>query len=347
MIYNLNADCGCNCFGCNGCCCACQTGATGATGATGSTGADGVQGLQGVQGIQGEKGDTGATGEQGIQGIQGIQGVQGEPGSVGTIDGSYPTYEDLVAAHPTGSAGNYYYVAPDLYIWDEDKGMWDNVGQIAGPQGIQGEQGVQGEQGATGATGSTGADGLQGEQGIQGEKGATGATGADGAQGEKGEKGDTGATGICDCSELQDRIDALEGRIVSLENQITNIIHSITPSAVRTVYSDEPALIGIGSSVIQTGSTYNYWGVDTLAAPTSLNNKQTYYIATTDQLPELKDYQGSPTITTMWIVTPNGNTYTQPVYFDETGVYFTPSSSLNNLPLGTSFKFTQALILAE
>jgi hypothetical protein len=97
--------------------------------------------------------------------------------------------------------------------------------------------------------------------------------------------------------------------------------------------------------VISTGDTYNYWGTETLAQQTSLNNGQKYYIGTVEQFPELANYQGSPTITTMWIQKPDGTTQTVPVYFDNTGIYFTPSSSINNLPVGTSFKFTQAMIL--
>jgi hypothetical protein len=42
-----------------------------------------------------------------------------------------------LAAHPTGVVGDAWYVNPDLYIWNEDTGTWDNVGRIAGPQGVQ------------------------------------------------------------------------------------------------------------------------------------------------------------------------------------------------------------------
>jgi hypothetical protein len=118
-----------------------------------------------------------------------------------------------------------------------------------------------------------------------------------------------------------------------------------TPSAVRTVYAADPVITDIGTSVIQTGNTYNYWGTGELDKQTSLANGQKHYIATAAQLPELADYKGDSTITTMWIQEPDGSTYTIPVYMDETGIYFTPTNSINNLPAGTSFKFTQSLIL--
>lgn len=104
-----------------------------------------------------------------------ISGRDGADGTSVTILGSYPTYAALVAAHPTGSMGDAYMVAGDLYVWDGSG--WDNVGTIQGPQGATGPQGPQGPQGATGATGA------QGPQGEQGEQGETGATGAQGPQG--------------------------------------------------------------------------------------------------------------------------------------------------------------------
>lgn len=113
-----------------------------------------------------------------------IIGTYGKDGTSVTIIGSYATLAELEAAHPTGSVGDAYLVAGDLYVWNGTQ--WEDVGQIQGPQGPQGERGPQG---ATGATGSTG------PQGIQGEKGDTGATGPRGPQGPQGIQGETGPTG--------------------------------------------------------------------------------------------------------------------------------------------------------
>lgn len=108
----------------------------------------------------------------------------GADGTSVTIVGSYNTYAELVAAHPTGNLGDGYMVAGDLYVWNGS--AWEDVGNIQGPQGPIGPQGPQGVKGDTGDTGATG---------PQGPKGDTGDTGATGAQGPKGDTGATGATG--------------------------------------------------------------------------------------------------------------------------------------------------------
>lgn len=113
-----------------------------------------------------------------------IIGTYGKDGTSVTILGSYSTLAELEAAHPTGSVGDAYMVAGDLYVWNGSD--WEDVGQIQGPQGPQGERGPQGATGATGATGP---------QGIQGEKGDTGATGPRGPQGPQGIQGATGPAG--------------------------------------------------------------------------------------------------------------------------------------------------------
>jgi hypothetical protein len=359
-----------------------ERGEQGIQGLQGIQGVQGIQGEQGEPGEQGEKGDTGARGATGHQGEQGIQGEQGEKGDkgaigptgatgekgeagqVGAIDGAYDSIEELIAAHPTGNIGDMYYIKPDLYVWDPVSSSWLNIGEIAGPmgptgptgatgvtgatgasgiqglQGLQGEQGEKGDTGATGATGSaghTGATGPQGSQGVQGEQGLQGLQGEQGPQGiqgERGEKGEQGATGECDCGYLEDRIAALE--------------QFIYYSGVTQVLSEDPALSDSGMAVIQSGYTYNFWGVGNLDHQQSLENGRDYYIATSDQYPELKKYQGEPTIGTVWIVNPAGDVVESlPVKFDSTGIYFTPDNSINNLPAGTSFKFTQTLILTD
>lgn len=147
----------------------------------------GPQGIQGIQGVKGDQGETGATGPQGIQGVQGPQGVAGKDGADGksfTILGMYATLQELLAAHPTGNAGEAYAVGTaasnTVYNWNTGKSIWEDLGPLRGPQGPQGEQGVpgpQGEQGVQGATGPQGIQGIQGEQGIQGPEGPQGPKG--------------------------------------------------------------------------------------------------------------------------------------------------------------------------
>lgn len=100
---------------------------------------------------------------------------------MGTIKASYDDLVDLEAAHPTGLAGDFYYINPNIFAWDEDKGEWVNIGQIAGPQGIQGERGLIGPTGPIGPSGLTGADGAKGDTGPTGPTGLDGDTGPTGS----------------------------------------------------------------------------------------------------------------------------------------------------------------------
>ena len=143
-------------------------GAQGERGATGSTGPQGPKGDKGDTGPQGPKGDTGETGPQGPQGQQGdtgAQGPQGEQGPAGqdgasyTVKGLYATLSTLQSAHPTGSAGDAWFVgtAEDnvVYQWDVDQAKWVNVGALKGPKGDTGAAGPQGETGPAGSDGQS------------------------------------------------------------------------------------------------------------------------------------------------------------------------------------------------
>jgi hypothetical protein len=121
-------------------------------------------------------------------------GLQGPQGTSINVIGSVETEEDL----PASANQNDAYIVQsngDLYIWDVVTELWDNVGQIVGPQGPEGAQGPQGETGATGATGPQGPQGIQGEVGPQGPIGETGAQGETGPQGPQGEQGVQGIQG--------------------------------------------------------------------------------------------------------------------------------------------------------
>ena len=65
-----------------------------------------------------------------------ISGAKGDTGTSVRILGSYNTYEELIAAHPTGSQGDGYLVAGYLYVWNGS--AWQNVGQIKGDKGDDG-----------------------------------------------------------------------------------------------------------------------------------------------------------------------------------------------------------------
>ena len=189
-------------------------------------GAAGPAGAPGAKGDKGEKGDAftyadftaaqlaalkGDRGEKGEKGDKGDTGAKGPSGDSYTVLGLYATLAALQTAHPTGSAGQAWFVGTAdsnaVYQWDVDKAAWINVGALKGPKGDTGPAGADGAPGAKGDTGAQGPKGDPGEKGatftyadftaaqlaaLKGEKGDKGDTGP---QGEPGAKGDTGETG--------------------------------------------------------------------------------------------------------------------------------------------------------
>ena len=197
-----------------------NTGPQGTQGPKGEKGDTGPQGEKGDKGdaftysdfteaqlaaLKGEKGDIGPKGPKGDTGETGPQGEQGPAGQDGTsytVKGLYATLSALQAAHPTGSAGDAWFVGTSdsnvVYQWDVDKASWVNVGALKGPKGDTGNTGPQGTQGPKGEKGDTFtyAD-FTAEQlaSLKGEKGETGAQGPKGDTGPQGPKGDTGEAG--------------------------------------------------------------------------------------------------------------------------------------------------------
>lgn len=105
-------------------------------------------------------------------------GTDGTDGTSVTILGSYSTLAELQAAHPTGSTGDSYIVAGDLYVWDGT--AWADVGQIQGPRGRDGT--------SVEVSSSTKADGVTTVTLSDG----TVLTIADGSDGEDGKAGPDG-----------------------------------------------------------------------------------------------------------------------------------------------------------
>ena len=143
-----------------------------------------LKGEKGDKGAQGEQGPAGPKGETGAQGPTGPKGDTGAPGDSYTVKGLYATLAALQAAHPTGSAGDAWFVGTadsnTVYQWDVDKAAWVNVGALKGPKGDTGPAGAKGDTGAQGPQGDTGPAGPQGPQGEKGPQGSQGARGAAG-----------------------------------------------------------------------------------------------------------------------------------------------------------------------
>lgn len=167
-----------------------EPGPAGPQGPQGEPGAQGAQGIQGVPGEVGPQGPTGEAGPEGPEGPQGPQGPQGEAGAGLNILGTLPDESELPGS---GSAGDGYLIAGDLWVWSG--AAWVNAGQIQGPAGPQGEPGEQGIQGAPGEQGIQGPAGPQGAPGDEGPQGPAGPQGEPGPQGETGPQGPAGPQG--------------------------------------------------------------------------------------------------------------------------------------------------------
>ena len=67
--------------------------------------------------------------------VRGANGADGADGAGLAILGNYDSMADLIADHPTGSAGEAYMVGTDLVVWNTNTNSWENVGRIQGPSG--------------------------------------------------------------------------------------------------------------------------------------------------------------------------------------------------------------------
>ena len=90
------------------------------------------------RGFDGEDGADGLDGATGPTGPTGPTGAAGPAGTSVTILGSYNSYDDLIADHPTGNLNESYLVNGDLYVWSDTENDWINVGSIQGPTGPTG-----------------------------------------------------------------------------------------------------------------------------------------------------------------------------------------------------------------
>ena len=74
------------------------------------------------------------------------KGDQGDPGTGLTLLDTYATYEELIAAHPTGQRGQAYLVGDEtestVYLWSTTNNEWTNVGSLKGAKGDTGSAGT-------------------------------------------------------------------------------------------------------------------------------------------------------------------------------------------------------------
>jgi len=149
--------------------------------------------------------------------------------------------------------------------------------------------------------------------------------------------------------QLETKLTAIDGQISDIFNQLNSIEQFVHLSDVIEMWSQMAELSGLGAAVINSGYTYNFWGIGTINHQQTLYQGTVYYFINSSQFEPLTYYQGNSTISTLWIETPAPSTtiYSLPIHFDETGIYFTPDTTYQNLPVGTIFRFTQSLILVD
>lgn len=70
--------------------------------------------------------------------VRGANGQNGQDGHGLEILDNYNSMAELIAAHPTGSAGDAYMVGTDLVVWNTQTNSWEDVGRIQGPSGSDG-----------------------------------------------------------------------------------------------------------------------------------------------------------------------------------------------------------------
>jgi hypothetical protein len=121
---------------------------------------------------RGDKGDRGSAGANGLNGVgdKGDRGDKGDKGDQGvsvTLQGTKATIADLPAApvNPNDFAGHGWIVTTgdgdahldgSLWFWNITDQVWNDIGQIQGPQGLKGDRG---DRGLTGDAGQNGLDG--------------------------------------------------------------------------------------------------------------------------------------------------------------------------------------------
>ena len=146
---------------------------------------------------------------------------------------------------------------------------------------------------------------------------------------------------------LTNKLGDINTQIVEINNGLSAIEQNIAVSDVTTIMSNTPELQGVGVSVIQISNLYNFWGTGAVQGQQTVTPGAVYYFITSDQFPPLKNYQGTATVGTLFIMSGGTAVYNTAVYFDGTGIYFKPSTAYTTITNGSNLSFTMLLILAS
>ena len=131
----------------------------------------------------------------GIYPMVGPRGPKGDMGDGISIIGDYNSYEELINSHPSGNRGDCYLVGGNLYVWNSEKSIWDNVGNIEGPPGKSEKISIGKVSSGSAATIVDNFDGEVHTLDFVVPRGPKGDKGDIGLKGDKGEKGDIGPQG--------------------------------------------------------------------------------------------------------------------------------------------------------
>lgn len=226
-----------------------DTGDTGATGAaagfgTPSATVDANVGTPSVQ-ISASGPDTAKVFAFTFHNLKGEKGDKGESGDSYTVLGLYGTLLALQAAHPTGEAGQAWFVgtADDnvVYQWDVDKNQWVNVGPLKGPKGDKGDTGSPGANGAPGTAATIQVGNVSGGTTASVTNSGTSAAAVfdfvlpKGDKGEKGAAGDPGAKGDPGAAGKSAYASAQDGGYTGTEAQFNSDLAKIGNKADKTV----------------------------------------------------------------------------------------------------------------
>ena len=181
--------------------------------------------------------------------------MQGVAGTAVTIIGSVADVNAAYPGHPGGNDPDGYlkYTFPSATtnsgvidtstgnLWVYGGSIWNNVGNIRGPQGLQGLQGLSNQ-------------GVQGTQGLQGDQGAQGLQGLSnqGAQGTHGNQGLQGLQGVAATS--------IAGSVNATNNTTGTSLFPLMVDAVgstATIYTTASKLFFNASSGQVTAVDFN------------------------------------------------------------------------------------------
>ena len=298
---------------------------------------------------------------KGDKGDKGDRGDDGQDGKSFEIRAQYATYADLIAEHPTGSAGEAYLVGddnPDLYIWLTEDNEWFNNGKIAGVKGDKGDTGDDGyspiasvtksgkiatisirdKSGATSANISDGNDGSDGKSAyeVAVDEGFVGTesewlASLVGEKGEDGSNGSNGTDGISPVANVTKTGNVYKIHIqdaVGTTEQTIDMSSYASASDVSTINSKIPSNASASNKLVTESD--NNFTFKVLPSPTDFNTVKTagvYTFGVSD-----KDLYHAPLVGTFTLIVScqNADWVQQLAIFNGDGKTFVRISSSGN-----------------